>query len=50
MYPPVDLELFKFIFQDDYYLSFARLSDAKRVDRIVEAFKQLSDKKLLVIY
>jgi glycosyltransferase involved in cell wall biosynthesis len=36
--------------QDDYYLSFARLSDAKRVDRVVEAFKQMLDKKLVVIY
>jgi glycosyltransferase involved in cell wall biosynthesis len=50
LYPPVDLDLFKFISQEDYYLSFARLSDAKRVDRVVEAFKSLSDKKLVVIY
>ncbi len=50
LYPPVDLDLFKFISQWDYYLSFARLSDAKRVDRVVEAFKKLPDKKLVVIY
>jgi len=50
LYPPVDLDLFKFISQKDYYLSFARLSDAKRVDKIVEAFKQMPDKKLIVIY
>lgn len=50
LYPPVNLEEFKFIWQKDYYLSFARLSDAKRVDRVVEAFKQLPDKKLVVIY
>lgn len=50
LYPPVDLELFKFIDQKDYYLSFARLADAKRVDRIVEAFKILKDKKLVIIY
>jgi len=50
LYPPVDLDLFKFISQKDYYLSFARLSDAKRVDKIVEAFKQIPDKKLIVIY
>lgn len=50
LYPPVDQNLFKFISQKDYYLSFARLSDAKRVDRIVEAFKQIPDKKLVVIY
>lgn len=50
LYPPVDLEKFKFISQKDYYLSFARLSDAKRVDMIVEAFKLMPDKKLVVIY
>ena len=50
LYPPVDLDLFKYIWQKDYYLSFARLSDAKRVDKIVEAFKRLPDKKLVVIY
>ena len=50
LYPPVDLQEFKYIWQDDYYLSFARLADAKRVDSVVEAFKQMQDKKLLVIY
>jgi glycosyltransferase involved in cell wall biosynthesis len=50
LYPPVNLSEFKFINQKDYYLSFARLSDAKRVDKIVEAFKRLPDKKLIVIY
>lgn len=50
LYPPVDLNEFKFLWQKDYYLSFARLSDAKRVDRIVEAFKKMPDKKLIVIY
>ena len=50
LYPPVDLNQFKFIDQKDYYLSFARLSDAKRVDKIVEAFTKMPDKKLIVIY
>jgi glycosyltransferase involved in cell wall biosynthesis len=50
LYPPVDLNEFKFLSQKDYYLSFARLSDAKRVDKIIEAFKKLPDKKLVVIY
>jgi len=31
-------------------LSFARLADAKRVDRVVEAFKEIPDQKLIVIY
>lgn len=50
LYPPVDHNEFKYIWQKDYYLSFARLSDAKRVDKIVEAFKKLPEKKLIVIY
>ena len=50
LYPPVDLKEFSYQWQHDYYLSFARLSDAKRVDRIVEAFKKLPEKKLIVIY
>ncbi len=50
LYPPVNLEEFKFIDQKDYYLSFARLSDAKRVDKIVEAFIKMPDQKLVVIY
>ena len=45
LYPPVDLDEFKFISQKDYYLSFARLSD-----KVVEAFKKLPDKKLVIIY
>ena len=50
LYPPVNLKEFKFLGQKDYYLSFARLSDAKRVDKIVEAFKEMPEKKLVVIY
>ena len=50
LYPPVDLWEFRFKWQKDYYLSFARLSDAKRVDLVVEAFKKMPDKKLIVIY
>lgn len=50
LYPPANLKEFTWKAQGDYYLSFARLSDAKRVDRIIEAFKDLPEKKLLVIY
>ena len=50
LYPPVDIKEFKFISMSDYYLSFARLSDAKRVDKIVEAFKLLPEKKIIIIY
>lgn len=50
LYPPVDTQKFKYISQKDYFLSFARLADAKRVDRIVEAFQKLPDQKLIIIY
>lgn len=50
LYPPVNLNEFKYLEQKKYYLSFARLSDAKRVDKIVKAFKKLPNKKLVVIY
>lgn len=50
LYPPVDLNEFKFVSQKEYYLSFARLSDAKRVDKIVEAFWKMEEKQLIVIY
>ncbi len=50
LYPPVKLEEFKWIDQKDYYLSFARLADAKRVDNIVKAFIKMPDKKLIVVY
>ena len=50
LYPPVNLNEFNFIDQKDYYLSFARLSDAKRVDKVVSAFTSMPDKNLIVIY
>lgn len=34
----------------DYYISFSKLSSLKRVARAVEAFSDMPDKKLLVIY
>ena len=50
LYPPVDMNEFKVQEQKWYYLSFARISEIKRVDRIVEAFQWMEDKKLIVIY
>lgn len=50
LYPPVDMKQFIFISQEDYYLSFARLADAKRVDMVVRSFLNMPDKKLVVIY
>lgn len=50
LYPPVNLEEFKWGEQGDYYISVSRLSTAKRIDNIVRAFTKMPDKKLIVIY
>lgn len=50
LYPPVDTTRFISMWQKPYFLSFARLADAKRVDRIVEAFQSIPDEQLIVIY
>jgi len=50
LYPPVDTKRFKYIADTWYFLSFARLADAKRVDRIVKAFINLPHERLIVIY
>jgi glycosyltransferase involved in cell wall biosynthesis len=34
----------------DYYISFSRLTHAKRINSIIEAFKQLPDKKIVILY
>ncbi len=49
IFPFVDIKKFKDISQKDYYLSTARLTPDKRVDVIVNAFKKMPDKKLIVV-
>lgn len=50
IYPPVDVETFSFCEQkEDFYLSFSNLVSYKKVDLIVDAFRQMPDKKLLVV-
>jgi len=46
--PPCDVDRYKWLGQDDYYLSTARLESYKRVDLIVEAFRQLPEKRLVI--
>ena len=48
VYPPCDTLPFKNLGYGDYFFSWARLYDVKRVDKIVEAFIGLPDKKLIV--
>ncbi len=51
IYPPIVISLFKPLkTRKDYYFSFARLSSIKRVDKIVEAFRQMPNKKLIFTY
>lgn len=47
-YPPCDTLPFKNLGYGDYFFSWARLYDVKRVDQIVEAFIGMPDKKLVV--
>lgn len=49
VFPPVQTNLFRWIDQDPYYLSFARLDPLKRIDRIVKAFQRLPDKRLVIV-
>jgi glycosyltransferase involved in cell wall biosynthesis len=49
IYPPCDVANYRWKGQGDYYLSTARLEPYKRVDRIVKAFAQMPDKKLIVV-
>jgi glycosyltransferase involved in cell wall biosynthesis len=49
VYPPIAVDRYSWLGQEDFYLSTARLDGLKRVDRIVEAFKQMPEKNLVVI-
>ncbi|NQV00365.1 MAG: glycosyltransferase [Parcubacteria group bacterium] len=48
IYPPCDIEGFKWCGSGGYYLSTARLDPLKRVDIIVKSFMKMPDKKLIV--
>lgn len=49
IYPPCEIDPFRWQGQGDYYLSVARLEPHKRVDIIVQAFLQMPDKRLVVV-
>jgi glycosyltransferase involved in cell wall biosynthesis len=48
VYPPVDVDLFRWIDDGGFFLSTARLEPLKRVDRVVEAFCGMPEQKLVV--
>lgn len=50
IYPPVDTQRFElFTKKEEFYLAVSRMVPYKKIDIIVEAFKSMPDKKLLVI-
>lgn len=49
IYPPVDVSRYYHAPENGYYLSTARLEEYKRVELIVDAFKKMPDKKLVMI-
>ena len=48
IWPPIVTEKFKWIGQENYFLSWARVDEAKRVELVVKAFQLMPDKKLVV--
>lgn len=48
VYPPVDVDRFEWGEPQGYYLSTARLELHKRVDVIIDAFREMPDKQLIV--
>jgi glycosyltransferase involved in cell wall biosynthesis len=49
IHPPVHTRSLRWLAPGDYYLSTARLDPLKRVERIVEAFLQMPDQRLVVV-
>ncbi len=48
VYPPCDTQHFKWQQNGDYFLSLARHDELKRIDQIINAFKQMPSKKLVI--
>jgi len=48
VHPPIDTERFRWIGQEDFYLSTARLEDFKRVEVIIDAFRRMPRQRLVV--
>lgn len=48
IFPPADLDRFEYIDTKDYYISYSRLEEPKRIPLILEAFAQMPEKKLVI--
>jgi glycosyltransferase involved in cell wall biosynthesis len=49
IHPPCETEKFRFVNQENFYLSTARLDPLKRIDVIVRAFLKMPEKNLVVV-
>jgi len=50
IHPPVDVEAFELCEEkEDYYIFISRLVPYKRIDIMIEAFRKMPDKKLIII-
>ena len=49
IHPPIDIARFRWLGAGDFFVSLARLTKPKRVDRIVQAFLRMPDQKLVVV-
>ncbi len=48
VWPPIQTDKFRWISQEDYYLSWSRIDEAKRVELAAAAFRAMPDKKLII--
>lgn len=48
IYPPCDTQRFQYQASENFFLSTARLDSLKRIDIIIEAFKKMPSKRLIV--
>jgi glycosyltransferase involved in cell wall biosynthesis len=48
LWPPIETRQFLWLSQGDYYLSWARVDEHKRVEMVVQAFQKMPNKKLIV--
>jgi len=48
VWPPIETSRFKWIEQEDYFLSWGRVDEAKRIELIARAFKKMPELKLKI--
>ncbi len=49
LYPPVDVSQFKIAEKKDYYIAIGRMVHYKKFDLLVEAFKKMPERRLLLV-